>query len=58
MSNMLCKPEPSFLNNIQYNRTDWLLQIRYEWINNLYLNSSVEKFQNKNIYELGISFGL
>jgi hypothetical protein len=52
------QPQPAFLNNIQYNRTDWLLQVKYEWINNLYLNSSVEKFQNKNIYQLGISFGL
>jgi hypothetical protein len=52
------QPQPAFLNNIQYNRTDWLLQLKYEWINNLYLNSSVEKFQNKNVYQLGISFGL
>jgi hypothetical protein len=52
------QPQPAFLNNAQYNRTDWLLQIRYEWINNLYLKSSVEKFQKNNIYQLGISFGL
>jgi hypothetical protein len=52
------QPQPVFLNNPQYNRADWLLQIRYEWINNLYLNSSLQKFQNKNIYQLGISFGL
>jgi hypothetical protein len=52
------QPQPDFLNNLQYNRADWLLQIRYEWMNNLYLNSSLQKFQNKNIYQLGISFGL
>jgi hypothetical protein len=52
------QPQPDFLNNLQYYRADWLLQIRYEWINNLYLNSSLQKFQNKNIYQLGISFGL
>ena len=52
------QPQPAFLNNVVYNRTDWLLQIRYQWINNLYLNSSVEKFQRSNIYQLGISFGL
>ena len=52
------QPQPDFLNNLQYNRTDWLLQIRYEWMNNFYLNSSVEKFHNKNVYQLGISFGL
>lgn len=52
------QPQPAFLNNLQYNRADWLLQIRYEWMNNLYLYSSLQKFQNKNIYQLGISFGL
>jgi hypothetical protein len=52
------QPQPAFLNNVVYNRTDWLLQVKYEWINNLYLNSSLEKFQNKNVYQLGISFGL
>jgi len=52
------QPQPVFLNNLQYKRTDWLLQIRYEWINNLYINGALQKFQNKNIYQLGISFGL
>ncbi len=52
------QPQPAFLNNIQYKRTDWLFQIKYEWMNNLYLNSSIEKIQNKNRYQLGISFGL
>jgi hypothetical protein len=52
------QPQPAFLNNLQYNITDWLFQIKYEWINNLYLYSSIEKFQNKNRYQLGISFGL
>jgi hypothetical protein len=52
------QPQPDFLNNLQYNRVDWLLQIRYEWMNNLYLNGALQKFQNKNIYQLGISFGL
>jgi hypothetical protein len=52
------QPQPVFLNTLQYNRTDWLLQVRYEWMNNLYLNSALQKFQNKNIYQLGISFGL
>ncbi len=52
------QPQPAFLNNLQYKRTDWLFQIKYEWMNNLYLNSSIEKFQNKNRYQLGISFGL
>lgn len=52
------QPQPTFLNNPKYNRTDWLLQVRYEWMNNLYLNGALQKFQNKNIYQLGISFGL
>ena len=52
------QPQPDFLNNLQYNRVDWLFQIRYEWMNNLYLNGSLQKLQNKDIYQLGISFGL
>jgi hypothetical protein len=52
------QPQPDFLNNPQYNRTDWLFQIRYEWMNNLYINGALQKFQNRNIYQLGISFGL
>ncbi len=31
------QPQLAFLNNLQYNRTDWLFQIKYEWINNLFL---------------------
>jgi len=52
------QPQPSFLNNLQYNRTDWLVQLRYEWINNLYFNTSIERRLNKNNYQFGISFGL
>lgn len=52
------QPQPVFLNNLLYNRTNWLLQVRYEWMNNLYLNGALQKFQDKNIYQLGISFGL
>ena len=25
------QPQPDFLNNLQYNRVDWVFQIRYEW---------------------------
>ena len=52
------QPQPAFLNNLQYNRTDWFIQLRYEWINNLYINTSIERRLNKNNYQLGISFGL
>ena len=52
------QPQPAFLNNLQYNRTDWLIQLRYEWINNLYLNTSIERRLSKNTYQFGISFGL
>lgn len=52
------QPQPAFLNNLQYNRMDWLIQLRYEWINNLYLNTSIERRLNKNTYQFGISFGL
>jgi hypothetical protein len=52
------QPQPAFLNNLQYNRTDWLIQLRYEWINNFYINTSIERRMNKSNYQLGISFGL
>ncbi len=52
------QPQPAFLNNLQNNRTDWLIQLKYEWINNLYFNTSVERRLNKNNYQFGISFGL
>ena len=52
------QPQPAFLNNLQYNRTDWFIQLRYEWINNFYINTSIERRLNKNNYQLGISFGL
>jgi hypothetical protein len=52
------QPQPTFLNNLQYNRTDLFLQLKYEWFNNLYFNTSIEKRLNKNNYQLGISFGL
>ena len=52
------QPQPTFLNNLIYNRTDWFFQLRYEWINNLYFNTSIESRLNKINYQLGISFGL
>lgn len=52
------QPQPSFFNNLQYNRTDWFIQLRYEWINNLYINTTIERRLNKNNYQFGISFGL
>ena len=48
-------------------RTDIFLQARYEYINNIYLNSSLTLMQttlangnlvNDNTYQLGISVGL
>lgn len=52
------QPQLTFLNNLQYNRTDWFIQLKYEWINNLYFNTSIERRLNKTNYQLGISFGL
>jgi hypothetical protein len=60
------QPQPSFLNNYIKTRNDIFLQLRYEWINNLYFNASFESIENKfNNFTLkdytiqtGISFGL
>jgi hypothetical protein len=61
------QPQPSFLFDYIKNRSDIFFQARYEYINNIYLTSSLTLMQTKlanetlvkdNIYQLGISFGL
>jgi hypothetical protein len=60
------QPQPSFLNNYIKTRKDIFIQLRYELINNLYLNASFESIENKFVsysnkdktFQLGISFGL
>jgi hypothetical protein len=60
------QPQPSFLNNYIKTRNDFFIQLRYEWMNNLYLNASFEMIENKfknyilkdYTIQTGISFGL
>ena len=61
------QPQPSFLFDYIKTRSDVFLQARYEYINNIYLNTSLTlmqtKFSNGNVvkdntYQLGISVGL
>ncbi len=61
------QPQPSFLFDYMKNRSDIFLQARYEYINNIYLTSSLTLMQTKlangnvvkvNTYQLGISVGL
>ena len=61
------QPQPNFLFDYIKTRSDIFLQGRYEFINNIYLNSSLTLMQTKmnngnlvkdNTYELGISVGL
>jgi hypothetical protein len=61
------QPQPSFLSDYIKNRSDIFLQARYEYINNVYLTSSLTLMQTKlangtlikdNTYQLGISVGL
>ncbi len=61
------QPQPSFLFDYIKTRSDILFQARYEYINNIYLNSSLTLMQttlangnlvNDNTYQLGISVGL
>ena len=61
------QPQPSFLFNYIKTRSDLFLQARYEYINNIYLTTSLTLMQNKlangnvvkdNTYQLGILVGL
>ncbi len=61
------QPQPTFLFDYIKTRSDIFLQARYEYINNIYLTSSLTLMQSKlangklvkdNTYQLGISVGL
>ena len=61
------QPQPSFLFDYIKTKSDVFLQARYEYINNIYLTSSLTLMQTKltngnlvkdNTYQLGISVGL
>ena len=61
------QPQPLFLFDYIKNRSDIFLQARYEYINNVYINSSLTFMQTKlandalikdNTYQLGISVWL
>ena len=61
------QPQPAFLFDYIKTRSDLFLQARYEYINNIYLTSSLTLMQTKlaygnvvkdNTYQLGISVGL
>jgi hypothetical protein len=61
------QPQPTFLFDYIKTRSDIFLQARYEYINNIYLTSSLTLMQTKlsngnlvkdNTYQLGISVGL
>jgi hypothetical protein len=61
------QPQPNFLFDYIKTRSDIFLQARYEYINNIYLTSSLTLMQTKltngnlvkdNTYQLGISVGL
>ena len=61
------QPQPNFLFDYLKNRSDIFLQARYEYINNIYLTTSLTLMQTKlangnlvkdNTYQLGISVGL
>ena len=61
------QPQPAFLFDYIKTRSDIFLQARYEYINNIYLTSSLILMQTKlaignvlkdNTYQLGISVGL
>ena len=61
------QPQPTFLFDYIKTRSDIFLQARYEYVNNIYITSSLTLMQTKlangnlvkdNTYQLGISVGL
>ncbi len=61
------QPQPSFLFDYIKTKSDVFFQARYEYINNIYINSSLTLMQTKlangnvvkdNTYQVGISVGL
>lgn len=61
------EPQPAFLSGFIKKRTDILFQVNYEWINNLYLNASLQWMQHQphqkpkiseQIIQVGVSYGL
>lgn len=61
------QPQPAFLFDYIKTRSDLFLQVKYEYINNIYLTSSLTIMQTKlnngnvvndNTYQMGISVGL
>ena len=61
------QPQPTFLFDYIKTRSDLFLQARYEYINNIYLTTSLIIMQTKlangnleknNTYQLGISVGI
>ena len=61
------QPQPNFLFDYIKTRSDIFLQARYEYINNIYLTSSLTLMQSKlangnlvkdNTYQIGVSVGL
>jgi hypothetical protein len=63
----LVQPEPKFLFDYQYNRSDFYGQITYEYFHNLYLNASILYLKinysnqlkiDETTFKIGISYGL
>ncbi|SJZ73827.1 capsule assembly Wzi family protein [Sediminibacterium ginsengisoli] len=62
------QPQPPFLFDLNYTRSEWYTTVSYEWINNLTLNAafSNSRFNDKqlnqkrtdNIFSIGVSYGL
>lgn len=61
------EPQPAFLSGLIKKRNDVLIQANYEWINNLYVNASLQLMRQapvgkpistEQILQVGISYGL
>ncbi|MBW0177707.1 capsule assembly Wzi family protein [Sediminibacterium sp.] len=54
----LQQPQPSFLFDFQQRSDEFLFNASYEYIHRLYLNMQLRRFDQQNIINLGLTYGL
>lgn len=54
----LQQPQPPFLFDFQQRSDEFLLNASYEYIHRLYLNMQVRRFDQRNMFSFGVTYGL
>jgi hypothetical protein len=52
------QPQPSFLFDFQQRSDEFLFNASYEYIYRLYLNMQVRRFDQQNVFSVGMTYGL